>query len=203
MVFYAQSIPFHSLKTSVLTWTLNWLDRSSFWFCILEGLLEEVFREVTLKRLKCPRICEELFSATQMHRTRTAEPRGGCANRRLCSRDVPTFGQLTHFDSTFIWWCCFGKNSTVVLSSFSVAGGFKCLFPQWSSSHTFLSHKRVQRNALENEHFLWTLALLHHHTHTSFPCGKLPISFILHPSGAGCLDFYQLNCFILVKDHLL
>jgi len=54
--------------------------------------LEEVFREVTLKSLKCPRICEELFSATQMHRTQTAEPRGGCASRQLCARDVPTFG---------------------------------------------------------------------------------------------------------------
>lgn len=89
--------------------------------------MEEVFREVTLKSLKCPRICEELFSATQMHRTQTAEPRGGCANRRLCSRDVPTLANLlilpTHLSGDVALAKQYGGLSSlvslVVLNAFS------------------------------------------------------------------------------------
>lgn len=120
----------------------------------------EVFREVTLKSLECPSICEQNFPETENLSSRTKK---GCANNRLCSRGVPTFGMTF---STVIWGYCFGKNSLVV---FSVTSGLKCLFSQLSSFNaTSLSHKRAQPNALKmNASFgLLPFFIIITHTHT-------------------------------------
>lgn len=81
-------------------------------------------------------------------------------------------------------------SSVLLLSSFSVTGGFKCFFPQFSTANvTFLTHRSVEPNALENEHLFLVLAFLHHtHTHTPSSSGKLPIPFSLHPNRAVGLD---------------